>query len=71
MFELRSVGEISQFFTQNPTSAVKLTELSMNGTFINGKIFERGECKDLEDIDLIAVGKCQFKVYYYKISFSK
>lgn len=50
---------------------VQLTALSMNGTFENGKVIERGACKDLEDIDAIAVGKRQFEVYYYKKSFSK
>lgn len=47
-------------------NGVELAELSMNGTFINGKIIEREVSKDLEDIDAIAVGKRQFKVYYYK-----
>ena len=42
-------------------SAVELTDLSMNGTFINGKKVGKGLSKHLEDNDVIAFGKPQFK----------
>lgn len=56
-----SISRIQQEVLGKTISAVQLTDLSMNGTFINGRKVGKGQSKDLEDNDLIAVGKPQFK----------
>ena len=61
-----SISRIQQEVLGLSLSAIQLTDLSMNGTFINGKKVGKGLSKDLEDNDVISVGRPHFKVYYFK-----
>ncbi|XP_034240510.1 ovarian-specific serine/threonine-protein kinase Lok-like [Thrips palmi] len=48
------------------STEVRLKDMSMNGTFINGSLVGKGKTKVLSDNNIIALGKPHNNVYYFK-----